>query len=64
MAKIIKFVYIMILCVSLLLIVEAGGKECVTDVDCEKIYPGNKKPLICSTGYCYSLYEEPPRYHK
>jgi len=86
MAEIIKFVYIMILCVSLLLIVEAGGsklilisfylihnlliifsnlslflfyiiEECVTDIDCEKLYPGNKKPLICNVGYCYSLYK-------
>ncbi|KEH30238.1 putative Late nodulin [Medicago truncatula] len=62
MAEIIKFVYIMILFVSLLLIVEAGGNECVTDVDCEKLYPGNKKPLICNIGYCLSLYKEPPRY--
>ncbi|KEH30237.1 Nodule Cysteine-Rich (NCR) secreted peptide [Medicago truncatula] len=47
----------MILFVSLLLIVEAGGNECVTDVDCEKLYPGNKKPLICNIGYCLSLYK-------
>jgi len=31
-------------------------EECVTDVDCEKLYPGSK-PLICSIGYCYSLYK-------
>nr|ABS31426.1 nodule-specific cysteine-rich peptide 206 [Medicago truncatula]AFK35695.1 unknown [Medicago truncatula]AFK48192.1 unknown [Medicago truncatula] len=63
MAEIIKFVYIMILCVSLLLIAEASGKECVTDADCENLYPGNKKPMFCNnTGYCMSLYKEPSRY--
>ncbi|KEH30239.1 Nodule Cysteine-Rich (NCR) secreted peptide [Medicago truncatula] len=59
MAEIIKFVYILILCVSLLLIGEASGKECVTDADCENLYYGNKWPLICSNiGYCLSSYEE------
>ncbi|RHN61079.1 putative Late nodulin [Medicago truncatula] len=58
MAEIIKFVYILILCVSLLLIGEASGKECVTDADCENLYYGNKWPLICSNiGYCLSSYE-------
>ncbi|AES88968.2 Nodule Cysteine-Rich (NCR) secreted peptide [Medicago truncatula] len=48
----------MILCVSLLLIAEASGKECVTDADCENLYPGNKKPMFCNnTGYCMSLYK-------
>ncbi|RHN61075.1 putative Late nodulin [Medicago truncatula] len=62
MAEIIKFVYIMILCVSLLLIEVAGGKECVTDADCDKLYPDIRKPLMCSIGECYSLYKVPSRY--
>nr|ABS31469.1 nodule-specific cysteine-rich peptide 332 [Medicago truncatula] len=56
MAEIIKFVYIMILCVSLLLI-EVAGEECVTDADCDKLYPDIRKPLMCSIGECYSLYK-------
>jgi len=32
-------------------------EECVTHADCEKLYPGNKKPLICNIGYCLSLYK-------
>lgn len=83
MAEILKFVYIVILFVSLLLIVVASESklilifylmhnhsiifsnislflffiigECVTDDDCEKLYPTNEYRMMCYNGYCMNL---------
>ncbi|AES88957.1 putative Late nodulin [Medicago truncatula] len=60
MAEILKFVYIVILFVSLLLIVVASERECVTDDDCEKLYPTNEYRMMCDSGYCMNLLNEPP----
>jgi len=29
--------------------------ECVTDDDCEKLYPTNEYRMMCDSGYCMNL---------
>ncbi|AES87768.1 putative Late nodulin [Medicago truncatula] len=53
MAEIFKFVYSVILFVSLYLFVIYAEKECDTDADCRKKFAGaNQHLLWCNNGYC------------
>ncbi|RHN61083.1 putative Late nodulin [Medicago truncatula] len=54
MAEILKFVYIVILFISILLVVET--EQCVYDADCEKIYPLHRQHLFkCIKAFCVRL---------
>ncbi|CAJ2670355.1 unnamed protein product [Trifolium pratense] len=55
MVATLKFVYIVILFVSLFLVVALGQRECDTDEKCYKKYPSTVPvTMICFEGYCRS----------
>ncbi|KEH29661.1 Nodule Cysteine-Rich (NCR) secreted peptide [Medicago truncatula] len=56
MAGILKIFYIAIIYVSLFLVVIEDERECVTDADCQKKYPGPYEHLLkCVSGYCVGV---------
>ncbi|KEH29347.1 putative Late nodulin [Medicago truncatula] len=53
MGEILKFVYNVILFGSLYLLVIYAERECDTDADCQKKFPGSNQHLLwCNNGFC------------
>ncbi|CAJ2670501.1 unnamed protein product [Trifolium pratense] len=52
MAESLKFVYIVILFVSLFISVVVCKRECVNHSDCYKLYPSVTTKMMCNNGHC------------